>query len=441
MVNLKKELQALGFFEVMTVLLIIGTSVPLYQIYPVIGKIEIEIDYMTSPIYDLFLPQTRNLQSKSDFLRRLRSKPKTKSCVKLGKRLSQTIEMESTQLSTSHFYSNMIYSTLIKDSVKKGEDCPINYKKCGILDTLDNIMCIKVEEKCPINLILIDDKEESPSNYSQYKFTNIKISNKYLHYTNEAIDNRIVVKFAYYLNIDKNNNEYVVFPYTEESLFINGEFNDFYIKGCEYYKDNIINNTNYNTISSNLFYRPFIGVKSACLPYSSKENYNLQETLTVVKKEKVYKDILYYNNVAGYSTVVMICLLFKIWFYIRKWHIQIILLHIPILIMKILVISFSIIAMTKHEIIDYEVECYDETTNYFNQLLNDNDNTNTFYIVLISSAIFGIILEMFTVFFITRSIKSQQSNDNKVETKKEVNGCGDKENRTTELIMSDTPEK
>ena len=97
--------------------------------------------------------------------------------------------------------------------------------------------------------------------------------------------------------------------------------------------------------------------------------------------------------------------------------------------------------MTKHKIIDYEVECYDETTNYFNQLLNDNDNTNTFYIVLISSAIFGIILEMFTVFFITRSIKSQQSNDNKVETKKEVNGCGDKENRTTELIMSDTPEK
>ena len=37
-----------------------------------------------------------------------------------------------------------------------GKYCEVNYKKCGILDTYGNIMCIPKEDECPINDIIVD---------------------------------------------------------------------------------------------------------------------------------------------------------------------------------------------------------------------------------------------------------------------------------------------
>ena len=45
------------------------------------------------------------------------------------------------------------YASLLKHS---GKECEINYKKCGILDSLGNIMFIPENEICPINDIKID---------------------------------------------------------------------------------------------------------------------------------------------------------------------------------------------------------------------------------------------------------------------------------------------
>ena len=74
------------------------------------------------------------------------------------------------------------------------ENCEENYKKCGILDTLGNIMCIPKEEKCPIN----DIKVDLASNYNDYISQGYKMAHlenlteEYsLYYTNMKTDREI----------------------------------------------------------------------------------------------------------------------------------------------------------------------------------------------------------------------------------------------------------
>ena len=59
--------------------------------------------------------------------------------------------------------NNNNYIYYLNLSVGEGENCPLNYKKCGYLDTLNNIMCIEEELDCPINKIIINNN----SNYNE----------------------------------------------------------------------------------------------------------------------------------------------------------------------------------------------------------------------------------------------------------------------------------
>lgn len=90
------------------------------------------------------------------------------------------------------------YEYLLNHSTKT--NCESNFKKCGILDTYGNIMCIEENEPCPVNEIIIDlvDKYEEYMNKG-FKFTKIsKIpKNYYLYYTNKSIDKEIIVSLIY----------------------------------------------------------------------------------------------------------------------------------------------------------------------------------------------------------------------------------------------------
>jgi hypothetical protein len=46
-------------------------------------------------------------------------------------------------------------------TVRKGEHCPIYYKSCGKIDTLENELCMKSVEDCPINYLKIVDDNNS----------------------------------------------------------------------------------------------------------------------------------------------------------------------------------------------------------------------------------------------------------------------------------------
>ena len=83
------------------------------------------------------------------------------------------------------------YEYLLQHS---GENCEENYKKCGILDTLGNIMCIPKEDECPIN----DIKVDLSSNYNKYISQGYKMAHlenlteEYsLYYTNMETDKEI----------------------------------------------------------------------------------------------------------------------------------------------------------------------------------------------------------------------------------------------------------
>ena len=45
-------------------------------------------------------------------------------------------------------YRDLFYNNQIK---KQNENCKENYKSFGIIDTLNQILCIKNEENCPLN--------------------------------------------------------------------------------------------------------------------------------------------------------------------------------------------------------------------------------------------------------------------------------------------------
>ena len=97
------------------------------------------------------------------------------------------------------------YESLLKHS---NNNCENNYKKCGILDTLGNIMCIPENEECPINEVIVDFDTKYDEYVSKgYKVAYLEnITEGYaLYYTNKATDNEIVAK----LNIFDSYPKYI----------------------------------------------------------------------------------------------------------------------------------------------------------------------------------------------------------------------------------------
>ena len=100
------------------------------------------------------------------------------------------------------------YQTLLANSSKQ---CQKDYKKCGILDTMGNIMCIPEEDICPINEVKID-LESKYISYTQqgYNYTYIQnLTDGYvLYYKNNETNNSIITDIKYsqeiptYINIE-----------------------------------------------------------------------------------------------------------------------------------------------------------------------------------------------------------------------------------------------
>ena len=85
------------------------------------------------------------------------------------------------------------YLTMLENSVKAGEECKEGYKKCGILDSMNNIVCMPNNDMCPINYIKVTDSQEPPSECINCK--TIQLDLNYLHYGNENTNNSIVTNF------------------------------------------------------------------------------------------------------------------------------------------------------------------------------------------------------------------------------------------------------
>ena len=82
------------------------------------------------------------------------------------------------------------YKYYTENSVSKNEECANGFKSCGYLDTLDQKLCIKNDEECPINDLIINNAKEGPKDYITIPLNN----NKYLHYTNKNNQSHIITK-------------------------------------------------------------------------------------------------------------------------------------------------------------------------------------------------------------------------------------------------------
>ena len=94
--------------------------------------------------------------------------------------------------------SNMTYFDYLKTTVKDSENCEDDYKKCGILDSNRNILCLPKGEECPLNDFKISEIEQNDllPEYNQIhvvdSITGIK---KYIYFSNNKVDNNIITNF------------------------------------------------------------------------------------------------------------------------------------------------------------------------------------------------------------------------------------------------------
>ena len=82
------------------------------------------------------------------------------------------------------------YRTYLKEKViSPGEECGEKKKQCGYVDRLGHILCLDINERCPINYLEISNTADVPSNYKGTEEpTSLALNNgKYLFLSNSNI--------------------------------------------------------------------------------------------------------------------------------------------------------------------------------------------------------------------------------------------------------------
>ena len=135
-------------------------------------------------------------------------------------------------------FSEFNYQYLLEDSTKF--ECELNYKKCGILDSLGNIMCIPNNEDCPINEI----KSYIESNGNESNYQAFIYNNENLFYTNLSTDYYVVAKLILsdknpkYITIDNFIFDVETYKESISSSSDGGDYNDYGGDGGDYGGDN-----------------------------------------------------------------------------------------------------------------------------------------------------------------------------------------------------------
>ena len=118
---------------------------------------------------------------------------KEKNCKEVKERTSSFTTWKKTKVIPTH--SEYSYLQLLNLSVSSTEECPSTLKQCGLLDTMNNKMCIDKDKECPINMLIYKKTADPPTEYN-YTFKNVSFNDgSYLYYTNEATDHHILGRF------------------------------------------------------------------------------------------------------------------------------------------------------------------------------------------------------------------------------------------------------
>ena len=88
--------------------------------------------------------------------------------------------------------------------IPRDGNCTSGYKKCGIINSANDYLCLKEESDCPINSIIVKNSNEAPdSDYKSYLF-----GDKYIFFSNKKINNYLKINIAieFYQHYDRYEN-------------------------------------------------------------------------------------------------------------------------------------------------------------------------------------------------------------------------------------------
>ena len=190
-------------------------------------------------------------------------------------------------------YKNIPYRDLLKNGqiIKRRSECPSEYpKNCGRLDTLEQELCIKEYDNCPLYDIGIGNKSDD-NNYIYNENSNIYYSKQNYNKENKTIIGRIILNDGQpcYNPLEKLwkkfADEEAVDTYLKCDMEVYSKYNDdrYENKGNITYKklyednlnqrckDIILNHLNSDEKVS-LYQREFLGINEEC-----DRNYNLSK--------------------------------------------------------------------------------------------------------------------------------------------------------------------
>ncbi len=292
-------------------------------------------------------------------------------------------------------YKKILYKDLLYNGqiMKKEENCPESYNKnCGIIDTLEQQLCIKNEENCP----LYDVGLGIPPNYEDYEIKgNIYYNKNIYNSPNKKIIGKLILNEGqpcYGLN-EKLWRKFISHEIGEGhlkcELKILNKLNDerYERKGDitydELYKDNLGSNYNYfdeeelknNKVS--LYKREFLGINKFCDEKKeiSEDNYN-----KLRKNQKMVKVCLLVEVIIIFSVLILsYCSLCLLGCGLRhgggdglSYGIFLIFLIICLSLYLVCIICQSVFLgrIIKY---DFDYDCSDEITNEI--LRKENENT------------------------------------------------------------------
>ena len=219
-------------------------------------------------------------------------------------------------------YKDLLYNGQI---IKKGETCPQEYQKnCGILDTLEQELCIKNEDKCPLYDLGIGQKTDT-ANYISKSETegNVYYNNEDYNDPNKRIIGKLILNEGqpcYRLNEKK----WRTFLFEEAGkehlkceLEVFGKFEDdrYSQRGdITYYKlyeDNLGHNFNrfddekeeLQKLNVSLYKREFLGIDKSC---DEETNIDQDNYTKLRKNQDMEQTLLLYEAVIILSFPVFI---------------------------------------------------------------------------------------------------------------------------------------
>ena len=199
--------------------------------------------------------------------------------------------------------SNITYKDLMKSNqiLPKDKECPKNYIKCGIIDTLENILCIPNNETCPIKLNdIININNEINSTIDDQILSIFKLNENitpcidpaektWRSYNILEEDKKCRTKIFGKLYDDRYEKIYIINT-TKKNLYIDNSIIDFYDNRTS------LEETIY------LYARSFIGFKQKTID----KYYNNYKNL--ISKQKV-------PNISGLVLKIFACILLAIIIY------------------------------------------------------------------------------------------------------------------------------